>query len=51
MSPNQLVRTPSAYAKYSGEIAADKNHHTTSKVEIKSALPVIRVRIDVIDVN
>jgi hypothetical protein len=50
-SPNQLVNTPSANAKYEGEVAADKNHQTTNKDEINKALPVMRVKIDVIDVS
>ena len=50
-SPNQLVATAFATAKYSGDTAAASSHHTASIVPTISPLPVIRVRIDVIEVS
>jgi hypothetical protein len=50
ISPNHDVKTESAIAKAAGPEAAAMNHHTAKTVEISSALPVIRVKIDVIDV-
>jgi len=46
-----LVSAQWARAKASGDVAAAHSHQTTSNEPSNNALPVIRVRIDVIDVS
>jgi hypothetical protein len=48
--PNQDCSTPSAKAKYA-PVAAASSHQTISRAATISALPVIRVRIEVIEVS
>src|SRR6056300_250299 len=49
--PNQLRINPSAISKYSAEVDAASNHQITRNAPTISALPVIRTKMDVIDVN
>ena len=46
-----IVITQFARAKYSAEVAAANSHQTTKSAPTSKALPVTRVRIDVIEVN
>jgi hypothetical protein len=49
--PNQLFIIASATWKYREEVAAAKSHHTIRKTLTIIAFPVMRIKIDVIDVN
>ena len=50
-SPNQLVRKPFIPAKAASDDDAAKNQPTTKMLIAKTAIPVIRTKIEDIDVN